>query len=476
MSARGTRVLLPHDQALSHLAVAFDGERMRAMLQELVDPSGKSGIRVVDCSIARSKYRLGRNCMVLYRASISDGSGGLPHEQLFSCGIYSAEEAAARYRKEVQASLVAPRFGPPITHIPAHNMVIWAYPNERNLKALPQLADYAKLEREVLPEVVEARWGRRRAIESVTTSIAGYFPEHACCLRVSIRFADQHEAEDWVVYGKTSFDDRGADTFRAMQALQESEAHRLGRLGMARPLIYQPAHRLLWQEGVPGATVESLLLDGISAPRLLWRLGAAVAELHRIRLPGLRELPAAEILSTLHGRTRMLAQAIPQLAGRLRKLSRTLTESAAVVMALGDASLHGDLHLNNVLADGQDLYLVDFDSLGQGPAAIELGSFIAALQYRAAMRRMSDLDARVSAECFLRAYESVSRSHLRRREIAWHAAAALIYERMSRCLTALKPGRFELMNDLLDRAELLCAGALGRSRSGESAREERTLQ
>ena len=456
--------MLPHDQALPSLAVAFDCERMGRILQDVIDPDGSSGVRVVDCSIARSKYRLGRNCMMLYRASISDGRSGSPHEQLFSCGIYSAEEALARYRKARAESLVTPRFGPSLAHVPAHNMVIWAYPNERKLNALPLLADEERLRSELLPEVVEARWGTRRPIESISTSIAGYFPEHACCIRVNIRFSDRREADDWVVFGKTSFDDRGADTFAAMHLLRQSEAHRLGRLGMARPLCYQAAHRLIWQEGVPGQTVESLLLGGALAPPLLARAGSAIGELHCIGLPGLRVVHTSDVLAAVYEGTRQLGLAVPSLAGRLQQLAHRLADNASVGDSMGQSALHGDLHLNNMLADGHELYLVNFDSLRQGTPAIELGSFVAALHYRAALHGMAEQDALAGADAFLCAYDSVVGRRISRREIAWHTAAALIHERMSRCLTSLKPGRFELLNDLLARAEALCADSLTLSR------------
>lgn len=466
---------LPHDQALPNLAVAFDCERMTAVLQRVIDSNGVTGARIVDCSIARSKYRLGRNCMMLYRTAVVDRDGRSQYEQLYSCGIYTSDESKARYRKALDATLVAPRRGPPLALVAEHNMVVWAYPNERKLGALALLADEARLRADVLPEVVEARWGVRRPIRSITTRIAGYFPEHACCIRVGIRFSDRHEPGEWVVFGKTSFDDRGADTLAAMQWLWQSPAQGGGRLGLARPLCYQAAHRLVWQESVPGETVESLLLAGAPARPLFSRIGLAVAELHRQALPGLRVVHASDALATLCESSRLLGLAEPSMARRIEALARTLAAHDVAGDVSWRTTLHGDLHLNNMLADSGNLYLVDFDSLRSGNPAIELGSFVAALHYRGLLHRTSEQDSRDSAGAFLSAYESVSGTPVSRREIAWHAAAALIHERMSRCLTSLKPGRFELMDALLRRAEVLCADAFDHSRLGAAFRAEGAL-
>lgn len=450
--------MVPHDQALPDLALAFDCRRMGRILQQVIDPSGEAGIRVIDCSIARSKYRPGRNCMVLYRASISDGRGGPPVEQWFSCGIYAGREAMARYQAGRAAPLVRPRFGPPLAHVPAHKLVIWAYPNERKLHALPLLADDARLIDELLSEVVEAAWGARRPIGSIRTRIAGYFPEHACCIRVSIRFCDRREAADWVVFGKTRFDDGGADTLAAMRALRQSDAHRQRRLGIARPLCYQGAHRLIWQEGVPGQTLESLLASGACAQPLLSRLGEALGHLHGIGLPGLRAVGTADVLARLDESAWRLGLAVPPLAARLQRLARELAGEAMADEPAGNLTLHGDLHLNNVLAAGDALYFVDFDSLRQGPAALELGSFVAALDYRGALHRVPDQAVRAATAGFLSAYQAASGRRVPGRHIAWYRACALLGERMSRCLTSLKPGRFELIEGLLARAEALCAG------------------
>ena len=41
-------------------------------------------------------------------------------------------------------------------------------------------------------------------------------------------------------------------------------------------------------------------------------------------------------------------------------------------------------------------------------------------------------------------------------ELNWHTAAALIRERVFRCLTSLKPGRVQIIDGLIDLAAELC--------------------
>jgi hypothetical protein len=57
--------------------------------------------------------------------------------------------------------------------------------------------------------------------------------------------------------------------------------------------------------------------------------------------------------------------------------------------------------------------------------------------------------------CFLEGYGEASPRAICVKHVGWYAAAALIHERVWRCLTSLKPGRLELIDKLLALAGAL---------------------
>jgi Ser/Thr protein kinase RdoA (MazF antagonist) len=154
---------------------------------------------------------------------------------------------------------------------------------------------------------------------------------------------------------------------------------------------------------------------------------------------------------------RVLGAVLPRAAARARKVVDQLEKHAPRSDA-APATLHGDLHLNNILVEPGRVALVDLDDLVRGPAELELGSFVAALMYRAALNGEGAMPEETVGR-FLEGYREISPCAIRAVHVRWYAAAALIHERAWRCLTSLKPGRLERIDELIALAgALACVG------------------
>jgi aminoglycoside phosphotransferase (APT) family kinase protein len=407
------------DNALSGLAAALDCGRMRAALAQAV---GREPAALSECAIERVKYRPGRSALVLYRIALADAAPA--REALVYAAVYPA---GTRLR---------------------------AFPEDRKLPALPLFADAERLRAALLPQVAAARWGT--AVEPGTCSVSrvSYFPEHAYTARVDARLGD---GRSWPLYAKTQFTSQGARTFAVLRRLWETRATREQYLQHVRPVLYQDAASALWQEALAGSTLEALATQGRLSAALAARVGNGVAALHgaALDIAGLSSCSAASRLARLHEVLRVLAAVLPRSAARARRLVARLERSAPHGEAACSA-LHGDLHLNNILVESGRIALIDLDDLCRGPAELELGSFAAALVYRAQLHDEPVLAER-AIEPFLEGYREKAPRPVRTSHVRWHAAAALICERAWRALTSLKPGRLERMDRLLDAASALAA-------------------
>jgi hypothetical protein len=444
---------IPHDAALPSLATALDARRMRNVLamrfRALAD--APPGLRIEDCRIERVKYKPGRSCLVCYALDLRDEASDRRYEQVLCGRVYPANESASRYTKAAREPLAAASIGTALVHLPALDMVLWAFPNERKLASLARLTDPAHLRHDTLPALVAALHGPGWRIEQSAHALVHYVPEHTCTVRVDLdlRRADG-QARRAAVYGKAYYDDAGRVVGDAMRRLWQSRAVQSGALGIARPLAYDEHDRVLWQEGLEGETLDRRHPGDDAPAPTLRRVAGALAALHATPLPGLPLARASDVLDDVRARADAIACACPHVLGHLRDvvamLASTLPDDAP------PATLHGDLHPKNVYLIRDGVWLIDLDNLHRGAPEQDLASWTACMLYRARLRGEPAGAAHAAARALVQAWEAARGAPVDAHALAWHTAAALIGERAHRLVTRLKPGRREILDDHVELA------------------------
>lgn len=436
----------PKDATLPFLYVALDASAMGRVFERhfRLDDS----VDISRCDIERVKYRPQRNCIIGYKLTVSDRDG--TRERRLCVGMYSPEEARARFQKAIAGKFSASEF-PAVSTISALNAVVWAFPNERKLSSLPLVTDPAQLREFVLPEVVRARWGDEWEIVDCKSRIANYFPEHSCSVNVALTLqnAGRKEHRTWQVIGKTRYDDAGAEAMAVMTTLCADFDK---RVSYARPVLYQSDKRLLWQERVPGATLHSVLASGPINADVLGRVAAAIAALHGTRTHVMGRVTGQDLLDRLLVAKDVLSGASPTNADLLQEAVSELWERASSLDAEHECTWHGDLHSNNILVSPNHVYLIDLDGVCIGPPAGELGSFLAELIYRGCLNREPLDPLFTQLNSFVANYQRQVPWPIFAADIAWHTAGALIHERALRCVTSLKPGHTQLIKNLISTA------------------------
>jgi hypothetical protein len=440
----------PMDAALPALEHALDTASMARVFATMIDTHH----RVVDCTIERAKYRPGRNCSVSYRLRLRN-DGGHAFEQLVSTRFCSHGNSLVRWQRSIERAPVNSPAGPAVSHAPQLDMVAHWVPNDAKLDAVRLLLDDTAMRQRCLPDVVAALTQAQGQLVDHRTTLLQLVAELRVCARVDLRVAlpGQREPVPFIVYAKADLEHPGERTHAAMLALARSPARAQGLFRTPTPLMWQASSGLHWQAHVAGRALGELA-SGIE-PSLAGRLGSQLAALHATAVDGLPLLDGAELRARVQRTHALLLQTRVANGPRLEGLVTRLLDGAAALEGLPMATLHGDLHANNILIDGDHASFVDLDSMTSGAAMVELGEWFAA-ELHGAMLQGRPLESAVPAwRSMLRAYVQRSPHPVDVHRLGWCAAYALFCTRVHRSVANLKPGRSSTVPATIDLADAI---------------------
>lgn len=460
---------IPQDKALPQLATALDAGAMQSIFEqtlfvqiapedEVAPSTGQFQIRA--CQIERIKYKPGQNCLICYQLTIHDALTQEDSDQILCSRIYESGSGYAHFVKARTQSLVVPQFGHPLFYLPGLEMVVWVFPNDRKLGALPKLMDQTCLQQEVLPEMVAANFGDQWQITELAQQLVHYVPEHTCTSRVQLQLCQKQtgEKQSLVLYGKTYYNHEGEETYQLMGQLWASKRRQEGRLRLAQPLAYQPHLKTLWQVELPGQTLLEQDLSSSHFLTLLGRAAAALAEFHQTQVACTKSSQLNDWLTKLQEMKQLLRQIRPAGQKKLDSLVERLLNQAEQLGPQPVATLHADLHLKNFFVEGEQVALIDLDNLCYGSPWQDVGSFSAGLLYWGLFTAMPMPLIWQLIVTFCQQYMQNVPWPASGLVLNWYMAAALINERAFRCVTRLKSGRLDLLDNLIDLADSISAG------------------
>jgi hypothetical protein len=240
--------------------------------------------------------------------------------------------------------------------------------------------------RAVLTPRVRARCGGDVMIHELTIEV---YRRHAnrCVIRYGLDCRGRSGARTWQLIGKVLADGRGVKVYETMRRLWKLGFARRARDGieMPEPIGYEPALGMLLQEQVGGTAVRSLIKQS-GDPSPCRAAARALVKLQRSGLVAGPRRGVADHLRRCHPRYPFLALACPEVAHQVRSI---VSRSLAIEAALGDiepTTLHGDFHLGQVHVEGDRAWLIDFDAVGYGDPASDVGNLSVFLKDKARRR------------------------------------------------------------------------------------------
>ncbi len=132
----------------------------------------------------------------------------------------------------------------------------------------------------------------------------------------------------------------------------------------------------LWlQQKVPGRPLSELLLAG-NHTALIERVVDAIHKLHSAGVPADRSHTISDELQILHERLPQLFQQYPQWRQRIACVLAACDRLAAALPAPKACGIHRDFYADQMMVDGERLYLLDFDLYCHGDPALDIGNFV----------------------------------------------------------------------------------------------------
>jgi hypothetical protein len=261
-------------------------------------------------------------------------------------------------------------------HLPSLDLVVWPFPDDPRLPALPVLVDADRVVA-VLPPAVREVLGPG----APRTTVVRYQPEASITLRL--------ETGRGTVFAKHLADGAVGPTGARHEAMWAA-ARRLPELRIAEPLGTDLDHGVLWTRGVPGPPI----VQGVPADDLVAAtgpVGALLAAVHRTATDA-PALTVEELLAELDKKAGKLARAAPGVGPRVSGIVASATgRMRGVTGGERVATLHGDFHLDQLVTSEAGPVLVDLDSMVRGAPEVDLAEFLVDLALR-------DLPAGVARE------------------------------------------------------------------------------
>jgi Ser/Thr protein kinase RdoA (MazF antagonist) len=335
-------------------------------------------------------------------------------------------------RAEVDAERVLGM--PGVAHDLRTNTVWWTLPNDRKLRNLGILLD---------PPV---RVRRSSGVAWDQSELVEYAPEKSA----TVRIVDPHGQVSG--FAKAYLDRDALDVANQYNRLAASVALLDGirtprALGWARPdriVVLEPMRGRAWTH-----------LPAEMQPAAMRQLGVALANIHGLptdfgRGPLQRYRPQRVANSA-----DLVAMARPDVADSARAVRDQLAGGPPAPH--GIVCLHGDVDANNVLFQGDQVHMIDFDHGGSGAAAADIGSLLGALLTFQLLHPETAADG--LGATLMDGYNTV-RPLPSGAELRWYTAAALVAERAIRAVNRVNRPVLAKLPELLDVADAVLTGKL----------------
>lgn len=434
---------VPRDPALPTLHEALDPQALRERFRSL-DPD-RSDVRDVVVSYAR--YKPGLSCVLQY--TVSDDRG----ERIF-LGRVCTEPAFEVLAAKATAGLRSAGGGAASVHVhPDLRLILTAFPHDRAVKGLRHALDPDKLKR-ILHRVVDRYDPARLWVSGSNSrvSVVTYKPARRCLVRCALGIRDQATGalRGETIYARVYDDASGRCVFDVLNGLHRSRSFAAGRAPVPLPLGYDPDHRILFFDEVPGEPLPGRCdADGLAT--VMERAGAFLARLHAARIEAPRLLRAGSFLSEARETIERLASSGAEEAAALLDASERLRTAQPRRSAGAAVCLHGDFHPGQILVGDGALQCLDFDETGMGESAYDLGYFVAHLRK---LVHLGLIDAPTEARCvgrFLTGYEAAGGSLPTGEILAWHRHLTLLRMALN-SLKHLEAGWPETIRFYLERS------------------------
>jgi ABC-type multidrug transport system fused ATPase/permease subunit/thiamine kinase-like enzyme len=403
---RGERLDLLNSAVLQSelpaLKAAFDTAIMAEQIQTVLFGKARPHYNVERCAVDQATYLPGEGVAIRYEVLVKDRRSQATLEPLVVAMLFQNQLACALYMRDKLAPLVeltrgradlAP-FATPAAMIEPLNMVLHVFPIDGELPALVPATDSARM-RELFNETLPAALDNSLEVEKCDVELVDYARRYRAVLRYRVegRRPGSNRVEQQIVYGKVFTSNIGALAGPVTAALRERvlNGDRDQRFNVPRSLGWRPDMQLSLLEAIPGKPLISDLLKArlrghatepeiLSLRQMIDACARIAAQMHSSDIQLGRRRTLDDELAMLRKNFVDMRRLSPDLGAQMESWLDQLNIYAEQSDALRLGFCHGDYTYTQVIFEGQQAGLVDFDSICQAEPALDLGHFLAYLR------------------------------------------------------------------------------------------------
>lgn len=211
----------------------------------------------------------------------------------------------------------------------------------------------------------------------------------------------QDAVEPLTLVGKVRARGLKRSAYAQLEALWRAGLHEDNpqQVCIAEPIGVLPEFAMTLQRKVPGVLATELL-ETSAAVAVSERIAEAAFCLHSAAVTPRREHRINDELAILRERLSTLANEQPRLAQRLERVWRECMQQASELAPVRPVGIHRDFYPDQLLIDGERVYVLDLDLYCLGDPALDIGNVLGHIQEQS-LRRFGDPEALVESEAAL---------------------------------------------------------------------------
>ena len=280
--------------------------------------------------------------------------------------------------------------------------------------------------------------------------------------RLTYRIADSGEAGKFRI-GKFVRQPEISDTYDKLSRVSTTANQQQSLFTVTSPLGVDEKQGVFFQAHLNGQNLASLIQDE-NCEDVLSTVGAIHHGIHQMHVPGVPQWQFDSILEELKWHVELISYLCPELAPLLGEVQTVLVKTLPTIDRHAFTFCHGDFGCNQVLTEGGQWSVIDFDGCRYGDRYLEIARLLAFLKHNVPFFIQAFRDPTQSAEtllervsaAYLRGYRVPSKEGLNLRRLLWYQIVMEIHY-LARTLQRdlYHPVAFErtfrLIQDLTDR-------------------------
>lgn len=438
----------PWDDSVYRAVVALrDGGELEGAIRRAWARVPGPAASLLGAKVLQTHYKPFARARLLVEAlAKTGGAAGKPKTQYLFVQIYpSAEEAAGRLAGDGGKRPLR-SIGPPAVLLDEWNAVVWSLPNGprlRRVRACFGRKRFSKFQRKLGLDLGPYKSQGRRP------QIIRYVPRR----RALFRHQPPAGKALYIKFYRPGGYRNPVENLGLLTALAERR-----NLGFMPPrLVAHSAEvRAAIVEEVPGVPMTTLFAT--PEPLAFAAVGRAIAGLHGCDLaPSLVWSPLAErraLDAAMADVTRALPALVPVVGHLLQRIDRLMSGVAFDQWT----PVHGNLFGDQILVEGNEVAIVDWDDLALGDPLFDLGRLIAHIAFASSAHPEARAALAAAAATLLDSYRCESGRALDRDRLRWQIAVALLMRAKISALRILSPTWIADIRDVFDEASLVLDG------------------